>query len=180
MNIPAPEPLPGSTTPVPYIIVADGGFGMKEYMLRPYLATTRSKDNQIFNYRLSRAKRISENAFGILSHRFEVFRSPIRLIKPEAITSMVLCTIVLHNYLRSKSSTRLVYSPQSLIDSEDVVSGQIINGDWRNELSKDKCGGLKCLQKTGTNYSQEAKIIRDLYREYFVGIGAVSWQENRF
>ena len=66
LNIPPPKPLPGKTQPIPYMIVADDAFPLKEYIQKPYSQIGLTIEKRIFNYRLSRARRIVENAFGIL------------------------------------------------------------------------------------------------------------------
>lgn len=51
---------------------------------------------RVFNYSLSRARRIVQNAFGILVSRFRIFEKPIAL-SPEKADSIVKTTCVLHN-----------------------------------------------------------------------------------
>ena len=57
---------------VPYIIVADDAFPLTTYWMKPYSSQTLSDSKRIFGYRLSRARRTTENAFGVLSNRFRV------------------------------------------------------------------------------------------------------------
>lgn len=54
----------------------------------------------IFNYRLSRARRISEIAFGILPSRFRVF-STVMCAEPGSAIKIVPFPITLRNFLRS-------------------------------------------------------------------------------
>jgi hypothetical protein len=64
LNIPAARPLSLNHQPVPHVIVADEAFPLKEYLIKPYSGKlTTSRQRRIFNYRLSRARRIVENAF---------------------------------------------------------------------------------------------------------------------
>jgi hypothetical protein len=58
---------------LPYVMVGDEAFPLKPYLLKPYNANKIRGDEskKIFNYRVSRARRISENAFGILHQKFE-------------------------------------------------------------------------------------------------------------
>ena len=51
------------------------------------------------DYRLSRARRIDENAFGIIASIFRVFNSPIAM-KIVTARQIVLATTSLHNSLR--------------------------------------------------------------------------------
>lgn len=75
LNIPEPVPLPDTFRALPFVIVGDEAFPLKNYLLRPYPGNTAKDDEtkHIFNYRLSRARRVVENAFGILSQRFRIF-----------------------------------------------------------------------------------------------------------
>lgn len=70
LQIPSPAII-GTNGPVLlYVIVADEAFALKSYMMRPYSWNEKlNKRKKIFNYRLSRAKRVIESAFGILVSR---------------------------------------------------------------------------------------------------------------
>ena len=71
LGIPPPR-MVGSTV-LPYVIVGDDAFPLKENLMKPYPFRGLSKERRITNYRISRARRVSENAFGILANRFRVF-----------------------------------------------------------------------------------------------------------
>ena len=148
LAIPDPRPLTGTTQPaLPLVIVADAAFPLKENMLRPYPGKNLSEDKAIFNYRLSRARRIIENSFGILAARWRLFRRPI-ISDPSKVISYAKAAIALHNYLRTTEST--VYCPPGFIDGEDG-SGNIVDGSWRQD--DDPSSGLEPLTSVGSNRS---------------------------
>lgn len=50
---------------LPYVFLGDEGFPLKPWFMRPYSgAQLTSLDRKIYNYRLSRARRVIENTFG--------------------------------------------------------------------------------------------------------------------
>ncbi|KAJ8937644.1 hypothetical protein NQ318_002158 [Aromia moschata] len=57
----------------------------------------RGTQERIFNYRLSRARRVVENVFGILSSVFRIFRKPI-LLEPPRVTEITMTCVLLHNF----------------------------------------------------------------------------------
>jgi hypothetical protein len=80
LGVPLPEKLPRSTKEAPYVIVGDEAFPLTNYVLRPYPGRGTHllpPHIRIFNYRLSRARRVIENAFGILVSRWRIFRRPV-------------------------------------------------------------------------------------------------------
>ena len=99
LNIPQPTSLPCKTHAIPYMIVADDAFPMKEYLLKPYSQNALTRAKRISNYRLSHARRIFENSFGILANRIRIFMQPIALA-PEKVERIVMACCCLHNFLR--------------------------------------------------------------------------------
>ena len=177
LSIPEPDVITGQTSPTPYFLVGDSAFPLKGYMLRPYPGTYLPENKRVFNYRLSRARRVIENTFGILASKFRVFRRPI-IAKPEKVNKIVQAACVLHNYLKiteihCRASER-IYCPSGYIDREDS-QGNIIPGDWRTHSYE-----LHSVSQVGSNmYSRSAAEMREAVMAYFNSpAGCVPWQQQ--
>ena len=94
LNFPDPTPLPGRNYPLPYMCTGDDAFPLTAYMMKPYPQKNLSLEKRIFNYRLSKMRRISENAFGILANSWRLFRKPF-LLEPEKVKA-ILHLLCLH------------------------------------------------------------------------------------
>lgn len=108
LSIPPPKPLTGRSKPIPYCIVADDAFPIKVNIMKPYSQRQTNVPQRVFNYRLSRARRIIENAFGIASNRFRIMRRTIDS-SPEKATIVTCAICVLHNFLITRSQH--LYTP---------------------------------------------------------------------
>ena len=88
-HLPKPAALPGTQILSPYVFVGDGAFPLTENLQRPYCRRDMDEHQMIFNYRLSRARRVSENAFGVMSNRFRCLLSNMQLL-PDTATTVVI------------------------------------------------------------------------------------------
>lgn len=83
------------------VFVGDDAFPLATYLMKPYSRLEGLEHKQkIFNYRLSRARRIVENAFGIMASRFRVYRKPIS-VSLDKTDSIIKATCALHNWLQT-------------------------------------------------------------------------------
>ena len=53
INFPEPEPLPHDDENIPYFLVGDDAFALRTSMMKPFLKRHLSREERIFNYRLS-------------------------------------------------------------------------------------------------------------------------------
>ena len=141
LNLPAPRTLPKTGDPIwdeddyqkiPFMIVGDDAFQLSDHMMKPYKGKFLTDDQICFNYRLSRFRRCSENAFGIFVSRFRLFLARINVNNLVSINKIILAGIVLHNMLCEKS--RASYMPNDYVDQEDPRTGTIIPGQWRETV----------------------------------------------
>ncbi|XP_052813932.1 uncharacterized protein LOC128240986 [Mya arenaria] len=65
IGLPQPDSLPNDDRDTPYYMVGDDAFPLRQYMLKPYPHRHLARDERIFNYRCSRARRVVENAMPI-------------------------------------------------------------------------------------------------------------------
>lgn len=176
LNLPEKSVLPGRNKLSPYVFVADDAFPLSPCILKPYSGhQDKGSKNRIFNYRLSRARRVVENVFGIMASIFRVFRKPM-LLQPEKVEKVVLACVHLHNYLR-KSSSKNTYTPPGAFDSEQLDTGTIERGTWRKDQQSSQ--SFLSISQIARKSSIEAAEVRDEFSEYFISEqGQVPWQLN--
>lgn len=109
LNIPPKEALPGTTNDVPYVIIGDEAFPLKTYLLRPYPEKQlHCNEKRVYNYRLCRARRVVENAFGLLSQKFRIYNRRMQ-VKPENADIIILSTCVHHNFIKYMTGSQLTF-----------------------------------------------------------------------
>ena len=84
---------------VNYFILGDDAFPLKLWLMKPYSRRGMDLNQRVFNYRLSRGRRVVENAFGILTSHFCIFQRPMQQ-EPPVMARVVMVCLVLHNLLR--------------------------------------------------------------------------------
>jgi hypothetical protein len=176
LHFPSDQPLPGRQKPQPYVIVADEAFPLKANIMKPFSGKCLTNvERRVFNYRLSRARRIVENTFGILANRFRVFLTRIPLA-PKKVEKIVLASCALHNFLRVRATSHPNGSSlfDDLLDREDEATGTVVPGVWR-EITGNGC--WQSISHEGAKKSATyATEVREEFCSYFNNEGSVPWQ----
>jgi len=168
LGLPQPDHLPHDDVDIPYFLVGDDAFALRTYMMKPFPQYRLTKEERIFNYRASRARRVSENAFGIMACRFRVLLTTIQTNHLHGRSITKAC-IVLHNVLRSKC-------PQLQnrdLDQEDE-HGNIVPGAWRD------VGHMAEMDAAGraSRATRDGKRQRIYLKNYLSSdAGSVPWQD---
>ncbi|XP_031328647.1 putative nuclease HARBI1 [Photinus pyralis] len=170
LNLPPSSPLPDSNSSGPYVFLGDSAFAISRHILKPYPFKNIDHEKRIFNYRLSRARRVSENAFGIMVSRFRVLLQTIAT-NVDNVDPIVLACCALHNYLRNKSSS---YITQTFVDKENTENLTFDLGAWR-DIGTNL---VPLAQISDRQRNEEGKYVRNVFKEYFNAEGSVSFQEN--
>lgn len=116
-----------------FVILGDEGFALQPNLLKPYAQKDITLNERAYNYRLSRARNVSENSFGILASRFRIFHTRLAM-NPENINSVILAACVLHNFLLKTCKT---YVSSTTFDRENNVTHTVQLGDWRQDVSNN-------------------------------------------
>lgn len=177
LNLPDEDILSGRQKYVPYVFVADDAFPLKPNIMKPYPgAHEKASKFRIFNYRLSRARRVVENAFGILSAVFRILRKPL-ILEPDKARKTILACIYLHNYLRKSKTSKSSYLPSGTFDIENTDTGTVTPGRWRT--NEGELISFLPLTRTARKASMTAQEIRNEMSDFFLTTsGKVSWQDN--
>lgn len=175
LNVPKEKvKLPGSNESTGYFFIGDEGFPLSTNFMRPFSGRHLDERKRIFNYRLSRARRTIENAFGILVSRWRVLQKSISM-QPNIVDKIILSTVCLHNFLKSyeeqEPAINKVYCPPNFVDVEN--NGNITYGAWRNNDIQFQ-NNLPCNARRATI---EAYKLRDKLADYFLTPeGEIPWQ----
>ena len=172
LHIPEPTSLLGCHDIMPYVFVGDDAFPLMDNLMKPYAQRNLTKAQDIYNYRVSRARRVVENAFGIMSSRFRVLLSTINVCPTKASTIVLACCY-LHTYLRKRHVQAYL---EAGFDMEDV-SRPTRQGNEANWISDRQ--PLPLPPTPVRNATSSAKDITGKLCHYFNNTGSVPWQESR-
>ncbi|XP_069830966.1 uncharacterized protein [Dendropsophus ebraccatus] len=149
--LPGPRPLPGTTQPVPFVMVSDEAFSVTPCQLRPFPKKGLDTRRRVFNYRHSRARRYIECTFGILIKKWRIFGCSIQL-DVATVDAVVKACCILHNY--------------------------VIDHDGRGEDADVNVPSLGTAINWQTYQPDDSGLdIRDHFADYFMTPeGSVPWQ----
>ena len=169
LNMPDDDPLPNDDTPKPYYFISDDALALRTWLMKPHGSRHLSWDQRIFNYRLSRARRIVENAFGILAQRFACLLTTMRQ-QPQNVATIVRACVCLHNLLRIKKEPLL----PRVVDQEDS-NHEFQPGFWRRHANMvDMEENVR-----GTQDERQARKLRSYLTQYVNSpAGSVPWQNR--
>lgn len=163
-NFPSPTLLPRSKNIIlPYVIIGDDAFKLDKHVMKPYpkKQILENPKKAIFNYRLSRARRVTENAFGILCNVFRIFFTPIN-VKTSTADLIILASCCLHNMLRNEY---IANNPKRInIEEQNLLL------PTENLIPLKGTGGFACA---------EGFQVRSRFTDYFAKEGAVTWQNTK-
>lgn len=150
---PPPRILPQSNILLPHVILGDEAFRLDEHIMKPYCRRQILEDEEKrhFNYQLSKARRVSENAFGIMCSTFRIFFTPIN-VKPETVDLIVTVCCCLHNLLR-----------------DDYIAKHPCDGETQDIIDELPADNMIPLAGTGGFAKSEGFKVRSRFTEYFNG-----------
>ncbi|KAG5872392.1 hypothetical protein JTB14_005344 [Gonioctena quinquepunctata] len=159
LKFPEDRSLPMRTKKIPFVIAADAAFPLTTHIMKPYPFRKLTNEQRIFNYRLSRARRVVENAFGILANRFRCLLN-VSALRPEKVKIITKACCALHNFLSHEMKTH--------------YTGK----DPAEEIDRRYTFVYGLSVQAGNRPKTEAIQTREEFKEYFNGVGSVPWQED--
>ncbi len=169
IHIPPADALLGDDKDIPYFIVGDDALALRTWLMKPFSRRNMALEDRVFNYKLSGARRVVENAFGILANRFQCLLTTLKQ-QPHNVESIILACVCLHNI------TRMIYpgDQNALLDREDE-NHQVIPGSWPDEVNLQDIEDVR-----DSNYPSKAEKQQRLYLKHYysASVGRVPWQDN--
>ncbi|KAK0147520.1 Protein ALP1-like [Merluccius polli] len=145
LSLPADFVLPAAEDlgPLPHVFVADEAFPLRRNLMRPFPGIHPPGRKRTFNYRLSRARLVVEDTFGILAAQWRMYHRVLG-VSPDNAEACVKATCVLHNFIRRMRPTLPQSEPQ------------------------DGTSALNNIRRAGSNNAtQEAIQVREKFATYF-------------
>lgn len=169
LGLPPADRLPNDDRDTAYYLVGDDAFPLREYLQKPYPIRQMTREQRIYNYRVSRGRRVVENAFGILASRFRCLLTTM-LVEPEVATEITRTCLTLHNLMRMR------YPQLQNQEVDGMQRGDLVPGRWR------AAGELQAIERAargGAGYNRAGRWLREYLARYFCSpAGSVPWQDE--
>lgn len=149
--------LPDNSGNLPFFLIGDAAYPLKEYLMTPFSGPVREECNT-FNYRLSRARRCVEYAFGMLAVKWRVLYTTINT-KLSNTENIVLACVALHNAIITLEGT--------MDNTHEIEYFDDSNARERSGIAQQSHRGRPAQYPTW---------IRQKLLDFVNGPGALPWQ----
>lgn len=157
LNIPMPTKIPNTEIELPFVFVGDEAFPLMKNLMRPFPRRDLTDEKRIFNYRLSRARKQIECAFGVLASMWRILRKPME-VQEEFATNIVKAACILHNFILNREPERM--------KEVDTLSDDTPSRDITTARPMGRPAG-------------DGIAVRNSFMEYFMTpSGSLQWQNN--
>ena len=133
---------------MPYFLIVDNAFSLRTWLMKPFSSCGLPGNQEIFNYRLSRAHRVVENVFGIIANRLGCL-----------LTTMN----TMHNIMR----TWYPGLHHGILDDEDEYY-RLVSGQWRQGVNLKDMEEVTAGNKD-TQIAKKQTYLKHYYNS-FVGL----------
>lgn len=134
--------------------IGDAAFPLRTYIMTPYSGRELVPEKLIHNRELSRGRCCIENAFGILSARWQIFLTSMS-VTPENAKHIIMSAILLHNFIM-------------MGDHQKYANAAFITAEWR-QIVKKRSRQLRSLpshmKMSARNATPEALSIREKVKD---------------
>ena len=128
---------------VPVHLIGDSAFPLLATLMKPYSSSATMSDEETFDYRLSRARRVVENAFGRLKARFRIILKRMEM-DISNVNAIIQACCILNNLCEECNDN--------------------ISPEWMNGASMDSQSTPNCFRRS----SQPALEVRKALTKFFV------------
>ena len=146
----------GGDVYIPPILLGDGAFPFHIWLMKPYSQAVLTPQQEYFNYRLSRARLVTEGAFGKLKGRWRVLYKDCESTT-DTMKAKALACVVLHNICIRKGDINLRIW--------DLTCDQKTNQRRPSNLVREMLHMNECQRLRETN--KGAERVRDALKDKF-------------
>ena len=148
-----PRKLGGSDLDVPICVLGDDAYALAPYLMKEFVGGGSNEKENYFGYRLSSARMVIENAYGILKGKLRILKSIIG-IDYKFVPTLIYTCFTLHNFMQCNGE---------IVDPELLVAF---------ERRRPQDAETEASTESDTNVSNRAqkdraKRIRNAIMEYF-------------
>lgn len=160
LHFPSARQLGSDPMKVPYFFIGDDIFALDKHLMKPYNRNSNlTVVQEIFNYRISRARMTVEMAFGRMVSRFRIFQRPME-VSLDTIDSIIKACCVLHNHLTTDITPAAEFPAQNpMPDTVIPLNDQIQPSAYRHANTLRDILSRYCITEGDTPF-QWAKVRR--------------------
>ena len=123
-QLPIPDPDAVAREVLSCVSLEDEAYPLCKNLMRPYPARNLDNPRRVYNYRHSRARRITECAFGILVQRWAALKSRLNM-SPENVSKVVFASCILHNFVRRTEPDNNIEEPIKAQNSHNPLRANV-------------------------------------------------------
>jgi hypothetical protein len=150
--MPNAKKLPLSDVELPFVILGDEAYPLLISFMKPYPRRQLTESRRLFNYCLSRGRRVVESAFGILAAKWRILNKPIETF-PNMADRIVKGICVLHNTVINREG----------LDEASLLELQNQEDSFSTNLNEPE----HQLTRSNNRSNLRARRITDAFTVYF-------------